>query len=147
MSTNRAQLRAGCLTVLQAVQTAHPTLLVHIYDHHPPAFRTPCAFVENVITEPTITHAAQTRRMDIVAEVHLVNKYVSNDQTADEQDALVDYVVDAFSDNKRAASDQSLTEPTSVSGHEETVLGPSGETLAYACSVITVVGHFIEGHS
>jgi hypothetical protein len=143
----RAQLRAGCLTVLQTVQAANPTLLVHIYDHHPPAFRTPCAFVENVITEPTITHGAQTRRMDIYAEVHLVNKYVSNDQTAEEQDTLVDLVVDGFSNNKRAASAQSLTEPISVSGHEETAVGPNGETLAYACSVISVIGRFIEGHS
>lgn len=140
MSTNRAQLRAGCKTVLDTVQAASPSLLVHVYDHRPPNFRTPCAFVENVIGQPTIAHDAATRRMEMVAEVHIVNKYVSNDQAADEQDTLVDLIVDAFTAAPRAASSASLIEPVSVTGHEES----DGEAF-YPCSVVNVRGSFIEG--
>ena len=140
MSTNRAQLRAGCKTVIDAVKAANPTLLVHTYDHFPGAFRTPCAYVHNLIDEPTIAHDASTRRMEIFAEVHVVNKYTSYEQAASEQDVLVDLIVDQFTDTPRAASNSSLTEAVSVSGHEET----EGEAI-YPCSVIRVRGSFIEG--
>lgn len=143
MSTNRAQLRAGCKAVLDTVFAANPTLLAHVYDHRPNSLagKTPCAFVENVISQPTIAHDSGTRRMELVAEVHIVNKYVTNDQTADEQDALVDIVVDAFTAAPRAASAQSLVEPVSVTGHTEEV----AESAFYACSVLNVRGLFQEG--
>lgn len=145
MSTNRATLRAGCFSVLQTVQAAHPTLLAHVWDHTPPTFRTPVAFVANVIAQPTIAHDASTRRMEMVAEVHVVNKYVSNNQAADEQDALVDLIVDAFTAAPRGASASSLIEPVSVTGHEEQDVNPNGEAAYYPCSVINVRGSFIEG--
>lgn len=142
MSTFRAQLRSGCLTVITSVQTASPSLLAHVYDHRPVSFRTPCAFVDNNITQPTITHDAGTRSRDLVAAVHIVNKLVSNDQAADEQDVLVDLVVDAFTAQPRAASSASLIEPVSVDGHEET----DGEA-SYACSIVLVRGRIAEGRA
>lgn len=140
MSTFRAQLRAGCKTVIDAVQTANPTRIAHTYDHTPATFRTPCVFVANGIDQPTILHDASTRSRDLVAFVHIVNKLVSNDQTADEQDVLVDLVVDEFTATPRAASASSLIEPVSVQNHEET-----DGSASYACSVVLVRGRIIEG--
>lgn len=141
-STFRAQLRAGCKTVLDAVKAANSTKLVHTYDHRPGSFRTPCGFVDNNILEPSIAHTAGLRFRDLVAQVHVVNRVVSNDQAADEQDDLVDLLVDAFTAAPNAASTTTLIEPVSVDGHEET----DGEAT-YACSVINVRGRVQEGRS
>lgn len=142
MSTFRAQLRSGCKDVLDTLKSANPTLLAHVYDHRPASFRTPCAFVDNVILEPSISHTAGLRFRDLVAQVHFTHKIVSNDQTADEQDALVDLAVDAFTADPRAASTTTLIEPISVEGHEET----DGDA-SYACSIVNVRGRVQEGRN
>ena len=142
MSTFRAQLRAGCKDVLDDLKTANPTLLAHVYDHRPTVYRTPCAFVDNVILEPSITHTAGLRFRDLVARVYIVHKFVSNDQTADEQDVLVDKAVDAFTADPRAASSTTLLEPISVEPDEVT----DGEAT-YAASVINVRGRVQEGRN
>jgi hypothetical protein len=142
VSTFRAQLRAGCKTVIDAVQAANPTLIAHTYEYRPDSIHTPCIFVDNGIDQPNITHDAGTRARDLTAFVHIVNKLTRQDQAADEQDALVDLVVDAFTDNPRAASSATLIEPVSVTSHEE-----SDGTASYACSVVSVRGRIIEGRT
>ena len=139
-TTQRAQMRAGCKAVLDAVKAAHPTLLVHTYAYKPPTFRTPLGYVASGIDEPTIAHDAQTRRVEIIAEVHLTSKLVSNEQTANEQDVLVDLVRDEFTNTPRAASTASVIEPVNVSNHEE----EDGEAF-YPCSVISIRGNFPVG--
>jgi hypothetical protein len=137
----RTDLRAGCKTVLDAYKLANPTLLAHVYDHRPTRYLTPCAFVDNVILEPTIRHDSGTRQRVLDARVYVVNKFVSNDQTADEQDALVDGLVDAFTSNHSAVSG-SLIEPISVDGEEV----EDGDAT-YAASVITVRGLIQQGRT
>lgn len=141
MSGFRANLRAGCKTVLDAYKAANPTLLAHVYDHRPPKYLTPCAFVDNVILEPTIRHDAGTRARILQARVYVVNKLVSNDKAADEQDALVDGLVDAFTATPRAVS-LALIEPLSVDTGELT----DGDAV-YAASIITVQGQILQGRS
>jgi hypothetical protein len=135
-STFRAQLRAGCYSVLDTFKTANPTLLAHIYDHTPSEPRTPCAFIANTIPEPTIAHDAATRQRRLVAQVWILNKPISNDQVADEQDVLTDALVDAFTAAPRAASASTLIEPISV----EPATFEVGSTVTYAASVINVQG-------
>lgn len=142
MSTFRAQLRSGCKAVLDTLQSSSPTLLAHVYDHRPPVYRTPCAFVDNVIEEPSISHSAGLRGRDLVARVYIVHKIVSNDQAADEQDVLVDKAVDAFTAAPNSASSTTLIEPISVSGDEVT----DGDAT-YAASVISVRGRVLEGRN
>lgn len=137
----RTDLRAGCKTVLDSYKASNPTLLAHVYDHRPTRYLTPCAFVDNVILEPTIQHDSGTRQRDMVARVYVVNKYVSNDQTADEQDALVDGIVDAFTSNHSVVS-QALIEPISVDGEEV-----SDGDATYAASVINVRGRIRQGRT
>lgn len=134
MSGFRANMRAGCKSVLDSYKAANPTLLAHVYDHRPTRYLTPCAFVDNVIVEPSIVHDSGTRTRTMQARVYVVNKYVTNDQTADEQDALVDGVVDAYSDTPHAVSG-ALIEPTSVEADELN----DGDAF-YAASVIVVTG-------
>lgn len=135
----RIDLRAGCKTVLDAYKLANPALLAHVYDHRPTRYMTPCAFVDNVILEPTIRHDAGTRQRTMQARIYVVNKFVSNDQTADEQDALVDGLVDAFTANPSVVSG-TLIEPISVDGEEV----EDGDAT-YAASVITVQGLIQQG--
>lgn len=142
MTTFRADLRAGCKAVLDDLQAANPTLLAHVYDHRPGSYRTPCAFVDNVILEPSITHTAGLRFRDLVARVYIVHKLISNDQTADEQDDLVDLAVDAFTADPHAAAATTLLEPISVEPDEVT----DGDTT-YAASVINVRGRIQEGRA
>lgn len=141
MSTFRAQLRAGCKTVIDSVQTANPTLIAHTYDHRPAKFLTPCAFVDFAVDQ-TIAHDSGTRRRVFTAFVHIVNKLISNDQAADEQDVLVDLVVDAFTAQPRAASNSTLIEPTGVTTHAEETDGAN-----YACSIVAVSGLILEGRA
>lgn len=136
-TTFRALLRAGCKSVLDAYKAANPTQLVHTYNHRPASFRTPCAFVDNVMLEPSITVGASIRRRELVARIVVVNKVVSNEQAAGEQDALVDGLVEAFSDkaNARAASAGAYLVPVSVDADSVT----DGDAT-YAASVINVTG-------
>jgi hypothetical protein len=134
----RIDLRAGCKTVLDSYKASNPTLLAHVYDHRPTTYLTPCAFVDQTIIE-TMTHDSGTRQRDMIARVYVVNKYISNDQTADEQDALVDGVVDAFTANHSVVS-QALIEPIGVDAEE---VSDDGGT--YAASVINVRGRFRQG--
>ena len=141
-TTFRAQLRAGCKSVLDDLKTANPTLLAHVYDHRPPRYLTPCAFVDNVILEPSISHTAGLRFRDLVARVYIVHKLVTNNQTADEQDVLVDKAVDAFTADPRAASTTTLLEPISVESEEVT----DGDAI-YAASVLNIRGRVQEGRN
>ena len=140
MSTARAQLRAGVKSVLDTIKAANPTVLAHVYDHRPGSFRTPCAFVDNHIRTVQVTHDASVRLRLLEAEAHFVNKLVSNDQAADEQDVLSDLAEDAFTAAPRTTSADSETVHIGVDGHTET----DGDT-SYACTVVTVRGRFQEG--
>lgn len=139
MSGFRADLRAACAGVLADYKAAHPTQLAHTYDHRPPRYLTPCAFVDNAIGEPLIHHDFGTRQRTLLARVYVVNKIVSNDQASDEQDALVDGLVDAFTAAARRVT-TALLQPLNVQPDELT----DGDAT-YAASVITVQGLIQQG--
>lgn len=136
-TTFRAQLRAGCKTILDTYKAANPTQLAHVYDHNPGSYRTPCAFVATVIDEPSIDLTRATRTRTLLAHVYVINRLISDDQAADEQDALVDGLVAAFTSdtNIRLASAQSRAQAISVSSDRVV----DGEAT-YAASVINVRG-------
>ena len=132
-STARADLRAACAAILTTYQAANPTLLAHVYDHRPGSYRTPCAFVDNVILAPSIDHDSGTRRGELIARVFIVNKLVSNQQAAHEQDVLVDALTDAFTNNPWVTANRSFLEPISVDADVVT----EGDA-SFAASVINV---------
>lgn len=143
--TARARFRAGCKTIIDTVQTANPTLIAHTYDHRPASFRTPCAFVDNIIRTPLVNLDSGTWQRELQAEVHLVNKLVSNDQAADEQDVLSDLFEDAFATTPNAASltgGRIVMRYVGIDGHEET-----DGNATYACTVLTARGLILLGRS
>lgn len=141
MSTFRAQLRAGCKSVLDTYMAANPTLLGATYDYPPESFQTPCAYVEKQVRE-TLTHLASVRQRTLRVNVVIVNKLMSNDQATAEQDVLVDGLVDAFTATPRAASTTTLIEPVEVTLDTEIT---GGEGVKYAAAIITIEGSIQEG--
>ena len=141
--TARARFRAGCKTIIDTVKTANPTLIAHTYDHRPGSFRTPCAFVENSITTPLVNLDSGTWQRDLQGEIHIVNKLVSNEQAAHEQDVLSDLMDQAVVDNPNASSmtgGRIVIRYASVDSHEET----DGQAT-YACTVLTIRGLILLG--
>lgn len=136
----RADLRAGCYSVISTYQAANPSLLAHALDYPPESFHTPLAYCEKAITE-ALVHDSGIRRRTLRINVVIVNKLVSNDQVTGEQDALVDGIVDAFTAAPRAAGANSRIEPVSVTDTE--LSDPNGNR--YAAAVITVEGVIQEG--
>lgn len=140
-STFRAQMRAGCKTVIDTVQAANPTLLFHTYDYPPESYHTPCAYIEKAVPE-TIVHSQQLRFRVLQMNVVVVNKLVSNDQATGEQDVLVDLLVDAFTTNHSAAVANSLMEPVRVV-HDTEITDANG--TKYAAAIVTIQGQIQEG--
>lgn len=119
-TTFRANLRTGIKTTLDTYAAANPTKLAHVYDHTPAAPRTPCAYIEKAVRE-SVTHTAGVRIRSLTASVVALNRLVSNDQATDEQDALVDGLLDAFTAAPSAAGGSTLIEPVAVEDDELTV--------------------------
>jgi hypothetical protein len=135
-STFRAQVRAGCKTVLDSVQATNPTLLAHVYDHPPSAPRTPCAWVSKEMRE-TYQHTTGLRLERLEARIVVLNRLISNDQASDEQDVLRSLVLDAFTSSPRAASSQSMIEPIAC---EDQVF--EFDSASYAGFVLTIAAFY-----
>lgn len=129
----RTNLRSGVKTVLDTVQAANPTVLVHVYDHPPASLHTPCGYVEKEVSE-RIQHTSGLRIRTATVRVVLVNKQSTNEQATDEQDVLLDLVLDALTADPDAVTD-CLIEPVSVED-TEIVLADT----RYPAVVVTVQG-------
>ena len=138
----RADLRAGCKTVIDTYQAANPTLVFHTYDYPPESFHTPCAYVEKAVNE-SILHDSGTRQRTLRVNVVIVNKLVSNDQATGEQDALVDGLLDGFTAAPHAASSTTVIAPVSVTDTELS----DANGIKYAAAVITIEGTILEGRA
>jgi hypothetical protein len=136
----RQELRAGCKSVLDTYQAAHPDQLNKVYDYPPESFDTPAAYVEKTVNE-RIEHDASLRRRVLTVNVVLVNKLMSNDQATGEQDVLVDGLLDAFTAAPHGASTTTEIQPVSVTDTEIT----AGEGVRYAAAVIAIEGSTQEG--
>lgn len=136
----RADLRAGCKSVLDTFKAANPTLLYETYDYPPESYHTPCAYVEKGVNE-RLQHTSGVRFRTLTVNVVIVNKLMSNNQATDEQDALVDGLLDGFTAAPRAASNASLLQPVSVTDTE--LVDANGNR--YAAAVIAVEGVIQEG--
>jgi hypothetical protein len=145
----RQTFRSGMKTVLDTYKTANPTLLSHVYDHEPPQPRTPCAFVNKEISE-TLAFSGQVRQRVMTGTVTVLNRLMSQNQAADEQDVLVDGLLDAFSTagatGTRAAGSGSVMLPSAV-GDEERSYGEGAGQTAYAGFNLTITLAVQEGRA
>lgn len=139
-TTFRVDFRAGLKSILDTVQAANPTLLLHVYNYPPESYNTPCAYVEKAIPE-TADHMSGVRQRVLRGQIVIVNKLISNAQTTSEQDVLVDLIVDAITAAPHAASGSTLVEYDGVT--EVPIADPNGGQ--YSGAVIAVKGAIAEG--
>lgn len=137
----RTDFRAGLLTILQGVQTAHQGLLSAVDDFPPESFATPHAFVAKGMPE-RLTHSASTRQRVLTARIVVVAKLLSNDQVTSETDVLVDLIVDAVTAAPHSASGSTLIEPVGVEDGPEI---PTSDGIVYSAVTIVVEGSVQEG--
>lgn len=137
----RTDFRAGLLTILQGVQTAHQDLLSQVSDFPPESFATPHAFVAKGMPE-RISIDASLRRRILTARIVVVAKLLSNDQVTSETDTLVDLIVDAVTADPHAASDSTMIAPVGVEDGPEI---PTSDGIIYSAVTIVVEGSIQEG--
>lgn len=95
-TTFRAATRAGLVTILQAFQTANPTMLRTVLTCRPEGFTGdyPIAFVDSI--PEGIFHSQAIRGRTISAAVAVVDDSSLNSETVAAFDLLVDGLVDHF---------------------------------------------------
>lgn len=98
-TTFRTDVASGLVTVLQAFQTANPTMLRSVYRARPEGFTGdyPIAFVEG--RSETISHTAGVRTRTMTPSVAVVGEYRLNAEHMAAFDELVDLLVDWFTQN------------------------------------------------
>lgn len=129
----RTDFRAGVKTILDTYKTANPTLLAHVYDHPPATLNTPCAYLEKEVSE-RYQHTSGLRIRTATLNVVVVNKQSTNKQVTGEQDALLDGILNALSDDPDAVSG-CLIEPVASEDRPVEIAG-----TAYEAVVISVQG-------
>jgi hypothetical protein len=95
-TTFRADVRAGLLTILQAFQSANPTMLRSAHRARPEGFTGdyPIALVDQF--GEAIFHTSGVRDRTMNATVSVVGEYRLNAEHMDDFDLLVDALIDFF---------------------------------------------------
>ena len=129
-TTFRVDTVEAVRVVLEAQKTATPTQLRKVFTSQPGAIaETPAAFIGN--RTESITYTAQTRTREMTGlEVHLIDALIDASETDDRMDALVDLLVDRFTDAHAAISGGGgLLQLTSVVDTLITLSGPRGDAV------------------
>lgn len=137
-TTFRADVRAALVTVLEAQQSATPSLLRKVTASRPGGFaELPCAYVSNMSEQITWDSGTRTRTM-IGLEVQIVDTYRegANDTLDDLVDALVDRVNTAVQQIPNA-----ILEFTGIRDQDEVaVINPTTNTTTYYRGVSLLFG-------
>lgn len=123
----RRQFRAGMKAALDAYKAAVTSgagYIAHAYDHPPDSPRTPCGYVEKRVTS-VIVHSGSIRQRVLRGRVIFLNKVPSNDQVADEQDAIADVFIDTVTSISRTAVPGALMLPAGEDDEPETRFDPA----------------------
>lgn len=98
-TTFRADVVAGLTSVLQAFQTANPTLLRAVFPARPSRYTgdMPFAYIET--RNESVTHDSGTRTRTMTPSVVVVDQLTDNEETMARFDALVDLLMDHFTAN------------------------------------------------
>lgn len=118
----RTDARAGCKAVLDAYKSTYTnpdaaTYLAHVYDHRPPRVTGRSAWVNKDITEQ-ISFGANIQSRVLQPSITVANKLASNEQAADEQDAILDALMDVAMSNARTAVTGAVLLPALVTDEE-----------------------------
>jgi hypothetical protein len=132
----RADVRAAAVTLLTGYRTANAGSLRQIYPGRPLSLHPPCAFVDAIPEEITVTNAGMQRTPAIA--IRLVQGNFDSEEHADQQDALVDGFIDYVIDNKHAAGANTLALVESVDDEAAWVPEWIPESRPYYSSVVTL---------
>jgi hypothetical protein len=119
-TTFRAATRAGLVTILQAYQTANPTMLRSVLTCRPEGFTGdyPIAFVDSV--PEGIFHTQGIRGRTMTAVVAVVDAGGTNPQQVAAFDLLVDGLVDHFTDYAHISTG-TIWDRMTVADYDETI--------------------------
>lgn len=130
-----ADVRQGCVNVLNDVKTANPTLLGEVYAARPAslALGIPCAYVGDF--RGNLSHTVRIRQWaGAEQDVVLVFAAWDNAEQQAAADALAQLVVDAFPQNGHFANDNMVGSPVRI--RTATELETNG--TSYPAVVVTV---------
>ena len=102
----RADVRAAAVTLLNGYRTANAGSLKQIYPGRPLSVHPPCAFVDSIPEDITVTNAGMQRTPSVA--IRLVQGNFDSEEHVAQQDALVDGFIDYVIDNKHAAGANTL---------------------------------------
>ncbi len=139
----RADVVEAIRAVLAAQKAATPTQLRAVYTSRPGSFpEVPCAYIGG--RDERITYSAGLRTRTVTGlSVVLVDALADSQQTGDRLDALVDLLVDRFTDAYAAvAGGSSILAVSSVADTEVETAGANG-AIVYRAVVLGFEGTFI----
>lgn len=130
-TTFRADTRAGIVTAAQAFVTANPTLLRAVHAAKPTRYSGDIPFGYVELLSESIAHTSGTRIRTLSPSFVVVGRPLENDQSADEFDALVDLLVDHFTDYAHISPNTVWDAMTVTDESEEIQTAPEGASRTY----------------
>lgn len=139
-TTFRQDLRNGLKQLLDGwlAVGSNSQLVRQVYDHRPPAFDPPIAFVGTFVE--AINHSGQVRQREVTAEVVIVRASYDNAEQLRLSDVVVDSLEDYLSARWHGINAKSLQEPTTTT---DTAIEIGG--VPYFATTITVRAMIPEG--
>lgn len=133
-TTFRSDVTTAVVAVLNAQKTATPTQLRAVHPARPGSFpETPCAYIGS--KDEVITHDSGTRTRRMVGlTVVVVDTLADPTETSDRLDALVDLLVDRFTDAyAQIGNGNSILQMSNVADTEVETTGPDNVAVYRAC--------------
>jgi len=143
-TTARVDLTGAVVTVLQAQQTATPTLLRAVYVARPGSFpELPAAYVGNADERITYSSGTRTRTFTGLSAV-IVDAFSDAMESGTRMDVLVDLLVDRFTAAyATVAGGSSILQLTGVRDTEVTVEAAGGVAAIYRGAILDFGETFI----
>ena len=129
-STFRVDTRAGIVTAAQAFQTANPTLLYAVHTARPTRYTGDIPFGYVELLGERVRHTQGTRIRELSPSFVVVGRPLENAQSTTEWDALVDLLVDHFTDYAHLSSN-TIWDQMTLSDESEEIASADGSTRIY----------------
>lgn len=138
MSTLRADLRAACITLLDAYATS-ASLKLQTYRSRPNGIVTPMAWVDGI--SETVDYDGLRQRTPVARVIVAHRKAVDSGEAADQSDAFVDGFLDWVTDNIHAAGANTTIGLVATDDIPDYVPDWLSNTEAYYATEITLRGY------
>jgi hypothetical protein len=139
-TTFRQNLRSGLYQLLTGwlAEGSNSALVRQVYDHRPPTFDPPVAFVGSFVE--TVNHSGQVRQRQVDAQVVVIRASYDNAEQLRLSDVVLDSLEDYLSARWHGLTALTLQEPVSSVDQPMEIGG-----VPYFATVLTVRGMIQEG--